>query len=69
MKKTFYLDIIFILACACVFTFLHKKDLQTIMIAYQMIFMLIAYFFGKLVGKIEVRKKIENEDKNKNGKN
>ena len=63
MKKTFLLDILFILVCASILTFLYKRGQENIIIAFQMVFLLIAYFFGKYVGKLEVRNKIERKQK------
>jgi hypothetical protein len=64
MKKNFLLDVLFIIVCACICTFLYKRGLENIIISFQLIFLLIAYFLGKFVGKLEVRNKIKRDQKN-----
>jgi CDP-diglyceride synthetase len=62
MKKTQLFDILFIIICAVVFSLISFYGYSKLLSQFSVVVALIAYFVGKYVGRVELRKKMS-EDK------
>jgi predicted membrane protein len=56
MKKTQFLDILFIIICAVVFSIITFYGYSKLLSQFSIVVALIAYFVGKYVGRGELRK-------------
>ncbi len=59
MKNIPYFDILFIIISACIFFLITYLGYTKLLSQYSVIVALIAYFVGKYIGKIELRKKLK----------
>jgi hypothetical protein len=62
MKNIPFFDILFIIIVAVVFSLINYFGYSNLLSKYAVVVALIAYFFGKYIGQVELRKQ-KNQDK------
>lgn len=59
MKTSTIIDVLFILACGIILVTLNEFGYSNVISNYSIVFMLVAYFTGKFVRGLELKKKSE----------
>lgn len=64
MKNVPFFDILFIIVIAVIFSLINYFGYSNLLSKYAVVVALIAYFFGKYIGQVELKKKLNRDRSN-----